>query len=209
MPLARPGDPYVTDKGQVLLPGDSPTDALPRADSVLGAPLARNIVSTQRRTAKELPATDPNTQTAINAVLVYQLLGMTDNEISFITHISIEDIHRIKKLDAYQETFDILFHEFISVNSNSLQSKIASFAGEALDHVMDIARDSKHELAKLKANQDILDRAGLHPETLFGKNKQDDGFDSLKIVFQDGEDNKTKVDIDLKRGSKSNGYSRE
>lgn len=199
MPLARPGDPYVTDKGQVLLPGSSPEDALPHANSVLGAPVARSIVSKQRRTVKDLPSPDANTQTAINAILVYQLLGMTDNEISFITHITVADITRIRNIEAYQETFEILFHEFISVNSNSLQSKIASFAGDALDNVMDIARDSKHDLAKLKANQDILDRAGLHPETLFGKNKTEDGFDSLKIVIQDGDDKETKVDIDLKR----------
>lgn len=199
MPLARAGDPYVTDKGQVLLPGPSPEDALPRADSVLGAPIARNLISTERRTVKELPA-DVRTQTVINAVMVYQLLGMTDNEISHITGVSISDIVKIKHLNEYQETFDILFHQFISVNSNSLQSKIASFAGEALDHVMVIARESKHDLAKLKANQDILDRAGLHPETLFGKNKQEDGFESLKIVIQDGADKEgMSVDINLDR----------
>lgn len=199
MPLARPGDPYVTDKGQVLLPGNNPMDALPRADSTLGAPVARSIVSKQRRTVKDLPAVEPTTQTAINAVLVYKLLGMTDNEISFITHIPIGDISRLCHLDAYQETFEILFHEMISVNSTSLQSKIASFASDALDNVMDIAKTSKHDLAKLKANQDILDRSGLHPETLFGKNKSEDGFDSLKIVIQDGEDERTKVNIDLRK----------
>jgi len=201
MPLARPGDPYVTDKGQVLLPGDNPENALPHANSVLGAPIARNIVSKQRRTVKELPSGDPNTQTAINAVIVYQLLGMTDNEMSFITHIAVEDIQKIRRLEAYQETFEILFHEMIGVNTNSLQAKIASFASDALDNVMYIAENSEHQLAKLKANQDILDRAGLHPETLFGKNKQEDGFDSLKIVISDSKDEQTKVDIDLRKRS--------
>lgn len=203
MPLAKPGDPYVTERGQVLLPDDAPDDAIPRFET-LGAPIAKNIISTERRTIKELPA-DPRVQTVINAVLVYQLLGMTDNEISHITHVSMEDIQRLKKLNEYQETFDILFHQFISVNSTSLQSKIASFAGEALDNVMHIAGNSKHEIAKLKANQDILDRAGLHPETLFGKNKPEDGFESLKIVIQDGKDDEgMKVDINLR---KSNGDS--
>jgi hypothetical protein len=198
MPLAKPGDPYVSETGQILLPGDHPTDAIPR-NATLGAPVAKNVVSTERRTIKELPS-DPRTQTVINAVLVYQLLGMTDNEISHITTLTIEDIQRLKQLHEYQETFDILFHQFISVNSTSLQSKIASFAGEALDNMINIAGHSKHEMAKLKANQDILDRAGLHPETLFGKNKQDDGFESLKIVIQDGKDDeRMKVDINLDR----------
>lgn len=197
MPLARPGDPYVSAKGQVLLPNGNPEDALPRADSVLGAPIARNVVSTERRTINELP-TEPKTQTVINVILVYQLLGMTDNEISHMVHVPIEDIKKIKHLNEYQETFDILFHQFISVNSNSLQSKIASFASDALENVMKLANDSEHDLVKLKANTDLLDRSGLHHETLFGKNAKEDTFESLKIVIQDGnDDERMKVDISL------------
>lgn len=200
MPLAKPGDPYVNDRGHVLLPkkGDQ-MDAIPRAETVFGAPVAKNIQSTERRTVKDLPASNTKLQTAINVVIVYQLLGLTDNEISYITSIPLEDMPRIKNDPAYQETFDILFGQMISVNTNSLQSKIAHYAGEALDNVINIAGNSKHEMAKLKANQDILDRAGLHPETLFGKNKQDDGFDSLKIVIQTDDDKETKVDVDLSR----------
>ncbi len=112
----------------------------------------------------------------------------------------MEDLRRVKHHIAYQETFDVLFHEFININSTSLQAKIASFAGTALDNVMTIASESKHDLAKLKANQDLLDRSGLHPEHLFGKFKDDEGFDSLKIVIQDGEDKSMNIDVDLKRG---------
>lgn len=197
--LARPGDPYVSDKGEVILDGEgSAMNALPRADSVLGAPLARNIIPKNRATIADLPA-EANLQTAINCVIVYQLLGLSENETSHLLHIPLADVQRIKHHIAYQETFDILFHEFINTNSNSLQAKIASFAGDALQNVMHIAAHSKHEVAKLKANQDILDRSGLHPEHLFGKHKEDDGFDSLKIVIQDGEDKDMKIDVDIRR----------
>jgi len=199
MPLARPGDPYVTDKGDVVLPDKMlQGDVLPRA-MTLGPSPAKSHLSKQRRSIKDLPA-DPKLQTAINAVIVYHLLGMTDNEISSVTSIPLEDVLRVKNDIAYQETYEVLFHEFVSVNSNSLQSKIAAYAGDALDNVIKIAENSKHDLAKLKANQDLLDRAGLHPETLFGKNKQDDGFDALKIVITDGRDDEpTKVDINVTR----------
>jgi hypothetical protein len=197
MTLAKPNDPYITDKGEVITTNGL-MDAISDGDVSLGAPAARKLVSTQRRTIKDLPS-DPKSQTAINAVLVFQMLGMTDNEISHITHISHDDLVRLKHLPAYQETFDILFHEMININSHSLQAKIASFAGDALANVMKIATESKQDMARLKANTDMLDRAGLHPETLFGKNKQDDGFDSLKIVIQNGEDKTHQVDIDIQK----------
>lgn len=123
MPLARPGDPYVTDKGGVLMPTGRPIDAFGGNDMVLGAPVAKKLTPSKQRTIKDLPI-DEKTQTAINAVLVYVMLGLTDNEISHITHIPFEDIARLKNLDAYQETYDILFHEFIGHNNNSLPSDL-------------------------------------------------------------------------------------
>jgi len=119
MPLARPGDPYVTDKGDVVLPDKMlQGDVLPRA-MTLGPSPAKSHLSKQRRSIKDLPA-DPKLQTAINAVIVYHLLGMTDNEISSVTSIPLEDVLRVKNDIAYQETYEVLFHEFVSVNSNSL-----------------------------------------------------------------------------------------
>lgn len=198
MPLAKPGDPYISETQVAYIPNDA-QNSDGDIEKVLGAPIAKNIIARSRRTIKELPI-EERTQTAINAVLVFTLLGMTDNEIAHIIHYPMEDINRLKDLPAYQETFDIVFHEFISINSNSLVSKIAAFSSSALDNVMEIASKGKFEMSKLKANQDILDRAGLHPETLHGKNKTDDGFDALKIVITDGEDTKHTVDINLSRG---------
>lgn len=194
MPLANPGDPYLSRRGEVALPDESHPD---RPEITIGPPNARNISSSIRRSAQEMP-TDIRTQTALNVVLVYSLLGMTENEIAHATNTSLDNIRELRKLPAYQETFEMLFAEILSVNSSSIQAKISSFATEAVENVMSLARDAKKEIVKLKANQDVLDRAGLHPETLYGKNAVDDGIGSLKIVIQDGEDKNVSVDIDMK-----------
>jgi hypothetical protein len=194
MPIAKLGDPYVTGQGEVVASTTDTHEDGP--DITIGPPLARKLTPSKRRNINDLPI-DPKTQTAIAVVLFYNIVGLTDNEISHLVNVPLEDIQRLKAHDAYQESFEIIFAELIAANSTSMQSKIAAFAPAALENVFDIASNAKHELAKLKANQDIMDRAGLHPETLYGK-QSNEGFDSLKIVIQDGEDKTTKVDIDIK-----------
>jgi len=186
MPLAKKGDPYVTREGQVIIK----TDAIPDVNSTsIGPPIAKRITPDHQRSIKELP-TDPKTQTALNVVLVYHLMGLTDNEISILVGIDIEQIQYLKDMPAYQETFEILFSQFISTNSSSLQAKIAAFAPAALESMLDLAVKAKNENARMKAAADVMDRSGLHYETLYGRNKDDSSFESLKIVFEDGEDTK-------------------
>jgi hypothetical protein len=187
MVLANPGDPYVATNGKVLVPSSrDELDALPNADSVLGPPAARGHQSAKRRSIKDMP-TDPRTQTAVIVVLVYSLVGLSENEIAHVVNISIDDVRAIRNHAAYQETFEMLFHELIHANSNSMVAKIAKFAPGALQNIVELAKSAENDHARLKANQDILDRAGLHHETLFGK-AAGDSLDGLKIIIQQGRD---------------------
>ena len=196
MGLARPGDPYVTTNGKVLADDGGEITALPSVDA-LGPSSARGHVSSRRRSLDDLP-TDPKTQTAIAVVLFYSLVGLTDTEIAFTVGIKTTEIAQLKKLDAYQETYEMLFWEMIHANGKSLVAKIAAKAPGALDNLFELADNAENENAKLKANQDILDRSGLHPETLFG-NKAGDSVDGLKIVVKRADDEKTEVDINFRR----------
>lgn len=193
MPLADPGDPFVTTKGEVILSEQAPIE-----DIVIGPPKASNVRSSVRRSMTDLPA-DPKSQTAINVVLMYSLLGLTENEIAFAIGAPLDDVKRLRLLPTYQETFDMLFDEMITINSSSMQAKIAAFAPKALENMMHIANKAENENAKMKANADLMDRAGLHHETLFGKNSIDDGFGSLKIVIQDGIEAKTNIEVNVGR----------
>jgi hypothetical protein len=191
MPLPKPGDPYVSSKGQVVLPKKEHAAAIE-----IGPPRAKNIMPSVRRSIKDFPA-DENTQKAINVVMVFSLLGMTENEIAFALNVKLEDVRRLRELTTYQETFELLFSEMISINSTSMQAKIAAFAPKALENLMDLANDAENENAKVKANQDLMDRAGLHHETLYGKNASDDAFSSLKIVISDGDEQKTDIEVNI------------
>lgn len=192
MPLAKPGDPYVSTKGEVVL--SDKTDGAPRIE--IGPPRVANYQSSARRSIKDFPTTSIN-QRAINVVLVYSLLGMTENEIAHDLGTPLESIRQLRTSPAFQETFEMLFEEMISVSSNSMQAKIAAFAPKALENMMNLASEAENENAKVKANQDLMDRAGLHHETLYGKNSADDAFGSLKIVISDAEESKTTIDVNI------------
>lgn len=196
MPLAKKGDPYITRTGQAIISQDSLPEA---AQITVGPPIARKIVSQSRRSLSDLPAND-KTQLAIMVVLGFSLCGLSDNEISHITGASLEEVEQLKRLNAYQETFEIIFNEMISANSTSMMAKISAFAPNALESLIDVAMKGKQEVARVRAADSILDRSGLHHETLFGKNaKEDTGFDSLKIVIEDGEDTSSKINININK----------
>ncbi len=197
MALAKPNDPYVTTSGKVLTKSDGEeVDAL-AVDNDIGAGVARAHVSSARRSLADLPV-EPKTQTAVLVVLGYSIIGLSDNEIAQTVGISMQDVRRLKMMDAYQETFDMLFWEFIHANGQSLVAKIAKAAPGALTSVIEIATSGENENAKYKAAADILDRSGLHHEALFGK-AAGDGLDSLKIIVKKKEDDQTEVDIKIRR----------
>lgn len=203
--LAQPGDPLITQRGEIV-----------RAErdraGVLGPPDIRTIVPTKQRAMRDFFA-DAQTQSVVNVVMVYSLLGMSENEIAHTINTDIQQIQQLKRLPAYQETFAALFTEFIRANSSSLQARLQSYANNAIENMMDLA-DYKPLLdedgnptgyvvppiVKQKANADILDRAGLSPDVLFNQGKESEDT-SLQVVVTTSKDNRSdiKVDLNVKR----------
>lgn len=197
MPLARPGDPYVANDGKVLAK-KSEFNAFPMEEPHVGPPKAISHQSKQRRSMPDLPA-EPKLQTAIIVVLNYSLFGLSDNEIAHAIGHSMDDVRKLKEHPAYQETFELLFHEMINSNSSSMLARIHKFAPKALQNLFNLADSAENDHARLKANESILDRSGLHFETLHGK-ATSESLDGLKIVIQDGDDAKPRnIDIEIKK----------
>jgi hypothetical protein len=155
-----------------------------------------------KRNLNEMPAQDPSTQMAINVLLVYQLLGLTTNEIAHATKIPLDEVQNLMHGSDYQTTFEEIFRELINVNSNSIKAKIADYANKAMDNIIELAENADKDIVKLKANQDVLDRAGFSPDTLYNAGGSADDADMLKIVIESGDKDKTSVNIDLGRRKK-------
>lgn len=213
MRLPPPGDPLVTTDGKMLEP-----KARVEPDYTLTVPTARDLVPRKHRSVREM-GVDGQTQTVVNAVLVYKLLGVSPNEVAHILGTSPLEIDRIMDLPAFQETFEMMFNEILSVNSSSLQARIGRYAGQAFENLMELANAKPIEIVKedaegnkykgqqfdvsplviLKANESVLDRSGLSAEHLFGKGAQSET-PQLEIEITSASENKADLGIKIKVG---------
>lgn len=200
MALADPDDPYVTARGKLIIKNEKQEEAIKNKDRFV--PVIRRMTILNKRSLGELPSADLPTQTAIMAILGYQLIGLTANEISHALKIPLDEIQNIQFSTDYQNTFELIFGELINVNSNSIKAKIADFAASAVDNIITLANEADKDIVKLKANQDILDRAGFAAENLYGESTADEA-DILKIVMESDSGVQTKVTLDLGKRKKA------
>lgn len=196
--LAQPDEPYVTARGKIVLKNEQQEKAIKDKDRFV--PVIRRMNINNKRNLNDMPCSDPSTQMAINVIMMYHLLGLTPNEISHVTKVPLDQVQDIQWGVDYQNTFELIFAELISVNTNSVKAKIAAFSSEAVDNIITLANEADKDIVKLKANQDILDRAGFAAEQLYESSSADDS-DVLKIVMENDTGTKTSVEINLK-GSK-------
>ena len=213
MQLPPPGDPLVTRDGKIL-----EANRREEPDYSLTVPTARDIVVRKPRSVREM-GVDGHTQTIVNAVLVYKLIGVSPNEIAHILGTTALEVDRIMDLPAFQDTFEMMFNEILSVNSSSLQARIGRYAGKAFQNLMELADSKPIEIVKedadgnkytgkqydvsplviLKANESVLDRSGLSAEHLFGRNAQSET-PQLEIEITSAGDNKIDHNIKVKVG---------
>lgn len=194
--LAKPGDPYVTVKGEVRTAENEPENVKPSV--TMQTPIARSMKIGSVRSVNELPCSDTSTQTAINAIMMYHLMGLTQNEIAFLLKLDVVVVQNLMYGSEFQDTFEIVFNEMISVNSNSLQATIGKLAHSAINQIAELHVKSKNDMVRLKASQDLADRAGLDPEVLYEKksNSNDEGFKVVVVEENDG-GHKTSISIDV------------
>lgn len=210
MHLAQPGDPLVEADGSLTAARGQLEPSYSRE-----IPIARTIQTKVPLSVREM-GTDAQTQTVVNAVLMYHLIGVGTNEIAYVMNTSPTEIEKVKVLPAFQDTFERLFKNIINTNQNSLQARIQAMAGKALGNLMDLA-DAKpvaivgvdedgnkytkqhYDVPPVviqRANDSILDRAGLSGELLFGQ-KDDSSGQELEIEITTAEDNKTNVKVNV------------
>lgn len=199
--LARPGDPLVSRNGVLVDP------VLPRSAKVLdnlpapiGAPKNNTSIdpisfrANRRRNIKDLPA-PTNIINGVAALFMYTVLGVGEREIADTLGITTMQLDELRQHTAFGECFNTVIDELISANSDAIQARIASYATKAVDNIFNIAENAEKDETKLRANQDLADRAGIGAKQMAEKKSALQG-SSLRIVILD-EDKEVSVNLNL------------
>jgi hypothetical protein len=189
--LARPGDPLVTGDGKIVEPegfhnGKESASGVDREKQTINPAMFRPA---KRRNMNELPA-ERQLMNAIGVVFMLTVMGVGDREIADNLKTTVEEVNWIRHHAAYNECFNNVISEFVNANSELLAARIAAYADGALKTVGELATHGKKEETKLRASQDILDRAGVRPKDVAERAivKND-----LRIIIIEGDDDKGKT----------------
>jgi hypothetical protein len=191
--LARPGDPLVTGKGELVEPLNKPAPREVKEHDI-GVIDPEQYRPKKKRNVKELPA-EPRVITAVGAVFMYTMMGVGDREIADSLGTTTEEINRLRGHSAYGECFQIIHSDFINSSSDLLSSRIAAYSHTALRTVGDLAEAGKKEEVRLRASMDLLDRAGVRPKDQAERAMMDSN--DLRIIIVDGEKADTGLNIEI------------
>lgn len=191
--LARPGDPLVTGKGEVIEPENKPAPKHLKASGQEVIDPAEYRPK-NKRNIKDIPG-EPRIITAVGAVFMYTMLGVGDREIADVLGTQVAEVVKLRNHSAYGECFTIIHGEFINSSSDLLSSRIASYSHAALKTVGELSKSGKKEEVKLRASIDLLDRAGVRP-----KDQQERALmnsNDLRIIVVDGTEEESGLDVQV------------
>lgn len=199
--LPAPGDPYVYGTGNVV-----------ESDSTVTYNVNEYIErsSIQRFTAfapvnvidpSKTPEADQQEQLAVVVVTALRLMGMDAPDIAEYTSVHLSEVERVMRLPSTQRTFEMILRNIIGNNANNIQGRLASYAGAAVDTVLELMNEkTTRDDVRLKAAQDVLDRSGTNANEFFNvKSEQQGREDELNIVFTDEGGEEKGIKVNLKR----------
>lgn len=154
-PLAKWGDPYVLPDGRVIPPDrvDGGVDELLQKVDV------KEFKPHRKRTVKDLPAPIP-TLNGVACVFMYTTLGLGDREIADTLKISVKQLKELRAHPAYAECFEAVTSEFININSDMINARIAAYSHDALSQIAKIALNGKEERNQLRGSMYLMNAGG-------------------------------------------------
>lgn len=203
MDLAKAGDPYIGNDGREIAPSSQADTGLDEVTDIRRAlPLFSKLRVAKNIVIDDLPEQENSQQVVIAAVVGLRMMGLSAVQISEIMNAPLAIVEGIFNGASTQATFEVIYRNMISANSESIQGRIASYAGKAVDTVVSLMETEEvRDDVRLKAAQDILDRSGSNAEQFFADgNESKKSDDELKIVVMSEDGESEKVRVDIKRG---------
>ncbi len=159
-PLAKCGDPFVNPDGTIV-----PPDRIHGGHDITPPKLdAKEFKPHKKRTLKDLPAPVP-TLNGVACVFMYTTLGLGDREIADTLKITVKQLKELRAHPAYAECFEAVTSEFININSDMINARIAAYSHDALTQIASIALNGKEERNKLRGSMYLMNAGGYGDKT--------------------------------------------
>jgi len=150
---------------------------------------AQRIVARTRKSVTELPL-PPKQLSGVALVAFYTLFGLNDQDISIAldSSLTIEQIERIRTLDAYIEFMETAKANMIHTQSDTVREMFQTHASHAATKIINLSQSDNDVLA-FTASKDVLDRAGHRPaDVVEHRHKMEDALNIVYIEKKANED---------------------
>jgi len=180
MPMPRMSDPLRLADGSLVYPDGRLEAESPVRVAVPTPAAAQRIVVAARRKLSELPEV-PKTMNAVSVILSYTLFGLDEEEIAIATSLTIDQIGRMKKSDAYQQMHDAIVRSVLDSETSVVRDLFVKNAKSAAQVIVR-AMDEGTRADRMAAAKDILDRSGHRPSDVVEHRHKLDGGLVIEIV---------------------------
>jgi hypothetical protein len=179
MPMPRANEPLRLADGSLIYPDGDIREESVRVE-VPTPHEAQQIVIATRRKLSELPEV-PKTMNAVSVILSYTLFGLDVEEIAIATSLTIDQIARIKKSDAYTQMHDTVVRSVLDSETSVVRDLFVKQARNAAGVIVR-AMEEGTRADRMAAAKDILDRSGHRPSDVVEHRHKLDGGLVIEIV---------------------------
>ncbi len=184
-------EPLVLADGTLINPENGtvvPNEVLVEVPNT--ADIKREIVASRKRIS-DLPV-PPNQMNTISVILSYSLFGITDEDISLVLSIPLDQIQTIKSSDAFSSLQEAFVKNIVEQDLSDVRGMFVQKSRRAADTMFNLL-ESESEATRGSAAKDILDRAGQRPvDVVEHRHKMEGG---LIIEYVEKKDDVPTIDI--------------
>ena len=193
--LPQGTEPLVLADGTKINPidGNIVTDI---SEAVIEVPNTQDIkreITASRKRVSDLPV-PPEQMNTISVILSYSLFGISDDDISNVISLPLDQIEKIKKSDAYEKLQSQLIKNIVESDLSDVRGMFVQQSHGAAQVMFSAMNNEEHGIVtRMAAAKDVLDRAGQRPvDVVEHRHKMEGG---LTIEYVEKKDDIPTIDI--------------
>ena len=193
--LPQGTEPLVLADGTKINPidGNVITDI---SEAVVEVPNTQDLkreITASRKRVSDLPV-PPEQMNTISVILSYTLFGISDDDISNVLSLSMEQISNIKKSDAYRELQSQFVKNIVESDLSDVRGMFVQQSRGAAGVMFNAMNNEENGITtRMAAAKDVLDRAGQRPvDVIEHRHKMEGG---LIIEYVEKKDDIPTIDV--------------